>query len=73
MSGTAWVQVGADIDGEAMHDQSGWSIELSSDGSHVAIGAMWNDGSGDYAGHVRIYDWSGKSVLKVLNSFKALA
>jgi Flp pilus assembly pilin Flp len=54
ISGT-WTQVGADIDGEAADDQSGYSVSLSSDGSTVAIGANYNDGTGTNAGHVRIY------------------
>jgi hypothetical protein len=54
ISGT-WTQVGADIDGEAANDQSGRSVSLSSDGSTVAIGALFNDGNGTNAGHVRIY------------------
>jgi hypothetical protein len=44
-----------DIDGEAKNDRSGWSVSLSSDGSIVAIGATNNDGNGNNAGHVRIY------------------
>ena len=35
----SWSQVGADIDGEAAGDQSGYSVSLSSDGTIVAIGA----------------------------------
>jgi Flp pilus assembly pilin Flp len=54
ISGT-WTQVGADIDGEAQGDLSGYSVSLSSDGSTVAIGAIYNDGNGTSAGHVRIY------------------
>jgi hypothetical protein len=57
--GTAWTQLGLDIDGEAAGDQSGVSVSLSSDGSRVAIGALSNDGTGNGAGHVRIYQWSG--------------
>ena len=49
-----WTQVGADIDGEAAGDWSGYSVSLSSDGSTVAIGAIYNDGNGAQAGHVRI-------------------
>jgi hypothetical protein len=60
-SGSAWVQKGLDIDGEAEFDQSGWSVSLSSDGSVVAIGANLNDGNGDISGHVRIYEWSGSA------------
>ena len=64
-NGSAWVQVGADIDGEAAGDQSGSSVSLSSDGSRVAIGARENDGNGAAAGHVRIYDYDGSSWVKV--------
>ena len=38
-SGSAWAQLGTDIDGEAADDQSGFSVSLSSDGTRVAIGA----------------------------------
>ena len=55
---SAWEQQGADIDGEAADDRSGYSVSLSSDGTTVAIGALWNDGNGSYSGHVRIYAWN---------------
>ena len=41
-----WTQLGADIDGEAASDQSGYSVSMSSDGTRVAIGASSNDGNG---------------------------
>ena len=50
-----WTQQGSDIDGEAAGDASGYSVSVSSDGSTVAIGALFNDGNGSNAGHVRIY------------------
>ena len=43
-NGSAWVQKGADIDGEDFSDMSGVSVSLSSDGTIVAIGALYNDG-----------------------------
>ena len=49
------LKIGSDIDGEAADDYSGTSVGLSSDGSVVAIGAIYNDGNGDLSGHVRIY------------------
>ncbi|HQZ43733.1 MAG TPA: T9SS type A sorting domain-containing protein, partial [Flavobacteriales bacterium] len=52
-----WMQLGADIDGEAAGDVSGWSVSLSADGSTVAIGAPQNDGNGDDSGHVRVYEF----------------
>jgi hypothetical protein len=60
-NGTAWVQQGQDIDGEAEYDKSGFSVSLSADGSTVAIGSIDNDGSGNKidSGHVRVYELSG--------------
>ena len=54
-NGTSWVQIGADIDAEALWDWNGWYVSLSSDGTTVAIGAPLNDGNGADSGHVRIY------------------
>ena len=58
-SGTEWIQLGADIDGEAAGDRSGWKMSLSSNGDRLVIGARENDGNGDDTGHVRVYQWSG--------------
>lgn len=52
---SVWTQLGEDINGEAASDHSGKSVSISGDGSIVAIGAHNNDGSGNNAGHVRIY------------------
>jgi len=57
-SGTAWTQLGADINGEAADDGAGWSVSLSSDGNRLAIGAPGNDGNGSESGHARVYQWS---------------
>ena len=64
-NGSAWAQVGQDIDGEAGGDQSGWAVSLSSDGSRVAIGAIENNGNGSDSGHVRIYDYNGSAWVQV--------
>ena len=53
--GTAWVQRGADVDGEAAEDLSGFSVALSEDGETVAIGAPDNDDAAGRAGHVRVF------------------
>jgi hypothetical protein len=52
-SGSAWTQVGGDIEGEAAGDRSGWSIDLSSDGTRLAVGATSQ--FGDDTGYVRVY------------------
>lgn len=57
----AQVQIGTDIDGEAAEDNSGFSTSLSSDGSRVIIGAPKNDENLLYAGHARVFEWTGAS------------
>mgnify|MGYP005748063047 CR=1 FL=1 len=57
-----WTQLGSDIDGEAAGDGSGRSVAISSDNPpdlFVAIGAIGNDGNGNSAGHVRVYEYDG--------------
>ena len=61
LSSFAQVQLGADIDGEAAGDYSGWSVSSSDDGTIVAIGAPYNTGNGSQAGHVRVYGQSNGS------------
>ena len=58
-SGGDWIQIGSDIDGEAIGDLSGGAISLSSDGLILGIGAIYNDGNGSNSGHVRVYDLGG--------------
>jgi hypothetical protein len=64
-NGSAWIQVGADIVGEAAFDRSGQSVSLSADGSRVAIGAPRNGDAGADAGQVRVYDWNGTDWVQV--------
>jgi hypothetical protein len=54
-SNSSWSQLGIDIDGEAASDYSGNSVSMNSAGDRVAIGAPWNDGTANTAGHVRVY------------------
>ncbi|MGH1337773.1 MAG: DUF7619 domain-containing protein [Aureispira sp.] len=67
-SGTAWVQKGIDVDGEAANDKSGYSISISASGNMIAIGAYRNKGiytnSGGTPGHVRIYEWNGTAWIQ---------
>ena len=57
------MQIGADIDGEAIDDWSGKSISLNSNGDIIAIGAPQNDGLGAN-GHVRVYENIGNSWIQ---------
>jgi hypothetical protein len=52
---TDWNQLGSGIGGEAVADQSGFSVSLSTRGDVVAIGATRNDGNGDDSGHTRVF------------------
>ena len=56
-----WTQIGVDIDGEAAYDNSGYSVSISSDGTTVAIGALYNAGGSSQAGHVRVYQYNSSS------------
>ena len=47
-SSSKWVKLGQDIDGEAASDYSEYSVSLNSVGDRIAIGTLWNDGSGMY-------------------------
>ena len=61
-SSNAWNQLGGDIDGEAIYDQSGHSVSLNSQGNIVAIGAPFNDdGGGSNSGQTRIYQYNSSS------------
>ena len=55
-SNGVWTQVGQDLNGEAAADDSGEWIDLSSDGSVVAIAAIRNNAGGiQSVGHVRVF------------------
>ena len=58
---TGATQLGADIDGEAAGDQAGHAVALNADGTVLVVGAVFNDGGGSNAGHVRVYDWTDGS------------
>lgn len=64
-NGTSWVQLGADIFGNAPGDRSGYSVSLSSDGSTVAIGEITNAANGNISGRTRIFTFNGTSWLQV--------
>ena len=53
-SGSTWQQIGTEIDGEAQDDESGHAISMP-DANTLAIGAYENEGNGNAAGHVRIF------------------
>ena len=58
-------QIGADINGEAVGDESGFKTSLSKDGSTVAVSAIKNDGNGTSSGHVRVYRLNGTNWTQI--------
>ena len=72
-SNSAWTQAGPDIDGEAVNDQSGYSVSLSSDGSIVAIGAPYNDGNDTDSGHVRVYQIGTTTITTTTTTYQTIA
>lgn len=54
MTSSFFTQIGNDINGEAADDNSGFSLNLSADGSIVAIGSPWNDSNGLNSNYISI-------------------
>ncbi len=52
----SWIQIGTDMEGEAIGDQFGFSVSLNSEGNFLAVGAYYNSDSFSDAGHTRIYE-----------------
>ena len=61
----AWVQLGQDVDGEAIGEVSGFSVSLNSDASVLAIGAIQNDELNTDAGQVKVYELISASISKI--------
>ena len=59
--GVAWVQAGADIDGEAAGDGLGHAVAVSEDGTTLVVGSR---SSAVCCGVVQVFDWNGSNWLK---------
>ena len=62
-----WIQIGSALNGEGTRDESGSKIVLSKDGNRLAIGAPFNDGNGNWSGHVRVYEWQTNDWVQLGN------
>lgn len=61
-NGSAWIQMGSTLSGEAIDDYFGrYSVSLSDNGFRVASGGFMNDGNGNLSGYTRVYEWNGSS------------
>jgi uncharacterized protein YjdB len=57
-NGTSWGQLGLDISGTQVNEQSGWSVSLSADGTTVAMGARYYDTALADVGRTRVYRYN---------------
>jgi hypothetical protein len=71
-SGSAWSQLGIDLDGEAANDHSGWSVDMNEAGDRIVIGEKENAGGGTKRGQVRVFDWDGSAWNQVGNDLHGL-
>jgi hypothetical protein len=63
-NGTAWVQVGQNINGANAGDYFGGSTSISKDGQRIAIGAF-NDSLLISGGYIEVYELIGNSWLQI--------
>jgi hypothetical protein len=65
-AGTAWTQLGVDINGGSAGDKSGAAVSLSGDGGTLAVGAPYLDrGALVDVGHVRVFRWNGSTWAQI--------
>jgi hypothetical protein len=59
-----WNQIGSSIDGVSNDDLSGDVVQISPDGSLLAIASPFNDDNGNNAGHVRVFEFVNNSWIQ---------
>ena len=69
-NGNAWAQMGADIDGQAAGDESGYSVSLNANGTKLAIGAPKANAS---KGKVRVFQWNGNAWVLFVSDIEDIA
>ena len=61
-----WTQLGSDILGQATENYFGSGVDLSSDGTIIAIGGMKHSSNNkNRNGHVQIYQWNGTAWVQL--------
>jgi len=59
--GSAWEQIGQDIDGETFQDMLGLSIAINHNGYNVSVLSSRNLGAGSFDGTIKLYQYDGAS------------
>jgi hypothetical protein len=65
ISDGSWIPQGQTIYGEATNDEFGVAVSLNKQGNILGIGAPYNDGSGNFSGHVRVYTYNDVSWIQI--------
>lgn len=60
-TGSAWVQRGNDIGGDAVQKDAVWQAAISGDGNTLVAGEPYDSTNAGGAGRTRVYDWNGAS------------
>ena len=63
-----WTQIGADITGNTVGDQTGTAVSISSNGNVVAVGANGSNDIGNFTGKVSVYENINNSWVQIGNS-----
>ena len=71
-NGSAWIQLGIDLDGEAANDHSGWSVDMNEAGDRIVIGEIENAAGGTRRGQVRVFEWDGFAWSQLGNDLHGL-
>lgn len=58
-SGSAWIQKGTYMAGNASSSEFGTSVAMSADGNTIVVGASKDDQAASNAGQVKVFEWSG--------------
>ena len=69
ISDGSWIPQGQTINGEANNNWFGVSVSLNKQGNILGIGAPYNDGSANNAGHVRVYKYNDVSWTQIDTDF----
>lgn len=60
-AGASWTQLGQDIEGQAVGDESGTAVAVSADGNTVVIGSPESNANGGSSGSANVYRLNGNT------------
>lgn len=71
-SGSAWVQKGSTLYGNATNDYLGWVVKMP-DPDHMVVSTVFADANGTNSGLIQVYDWNGSSWVQRGGNITGLA